>query len=45
MGFTHYENLANLHELVGVGRFRFIAFPLKIQGGTGAPVRAVALVG
>ena len=45
MGFTHYENLTNLHELVGVGRFRFIAFPLKIQGGTGAPVRAVAVVG
>ena len=25
------------------GRFRFIALPLKIRGGTGSPVRAVAV--
>ena len=25
------------------GRFRFIGFPLKIKGGTGSPIRAVAL--
>ncbi|BDD06849.1 cyclase family protein [Aureibacter tunicatorum] len=43
MGFTHYENLINLHELIGKGRFRFIGFPLKIRGGTGSPVRAVAV--
>lgn len=43
LGFTHYENLANLHRLVGRGRFRFIALPLKIRGGTGSPVRAVAV--
>lgn len=43
MGFTHYENLANLHLLVGRGRFRFIGLPLKIRGGTGSPVRAVAI--
>ncbi len=43
MGFTHYENLINLHLLVGRGRFRFIALPLKIRGGTGSPVRAVAV--
>lgn len=43
MGFTHYENLVNLHELIGRGRFRFIALPLKIRGGTGSPVRAVAV--
>ena len=43
MGFTHYENLANLHLLVGKGRFRFIGLPLKIRGGTGSPVRAVAV--
>lgn len=43
MGFTHYENLVNLHLLIGRGRFRFIAFPLKIRGGTGSPVRAVAI--
>jgi kynurenine formamidase len=43
MGFTHYENLVNLHLLVGRGRFRFIALPLKLRGGTGSPVRAVAV--
>ena len=42
--FTHYENLINLHQLVGIGRFQFIGLPLKIRGGTGSPVRAVALV-
>lgn len=44
MGFTHYENLINLHQLIGRGRFRFIGLPLKIRGGTGSPVRAVAVV-
>jgi kynurenine formamidase len=43
MGFTHYENLINMHHLIGRGRFRFIAFPLKIRCGTGSPVRAVAI--
>lgn len=43
LGFTHYENLINLHLLTGRGRFRFIGFPLKIRGGTGSPVRAVAV--
>ncbi|UOB17646.1 cyclase family protein [Abyssalbus ytuae] len=43
LGFTHYENMINLHQLVGRGTFRFIAFPLKIRGGTGSPVRAVAV--
>jgi kynurenine formamidase len=43
MNFTHYENLINLHLLIGRGRFRFIAFPLEIKGGTGSPVRAVAI--
>jgi kynurenine formamidase len=33
----------NLHQLVGRGRFRFIGFPLAIKGGTGSPVRAVAV--
>ena len=28
---------------IGRGRFRFIALPLKIRGGTGSPVRAVAV--
>lgn len=43
MNFTHYENMINLHILIGRGRFRFIGFPLKIKGGTGSPVRAVAI--
>jgi kynurenine formamidase len=43
LGFTHYENLVNLYRLVGRGRFRFIGLPLKIRGGTGSPVRAVAV--
>ena len=43
LGFTHYENMVNLHLLVGRGRFRFIGLPLKIRGGTGSPVRAIAV--
>lgn len=43
LGFTHYENMVNLYKLIGRQRFRFIAFPLKIKGGTGSPVRAVAI--
>jgi kynurenine formamidase len=42
LGFTHMEGLINLDKLVGKGRFRFIGFPLKIKGGTGSPIRAVA---
>ncbi|MGH7043331.1 MAG: cyclase family protein [Acetobacteraceae bacterium] len=42
LGFTHIEGLVNLDQLVGKGRFRFIGFPLKIRGGTGSPIRAVA---
>jgi kynurenine formamidase len=42
MGFTHIEGLVNLDRLVGKGRFRFIGFPLRIKGGTGSPIRAVA---
>ena len=45
MGFTHYENMINLHQLIGRGRFRFIGLPLKIRGGTGSPVRAIAVLG
>lgn len=43
LGFTHYENLINLHLLIGRGRFRFIGLPLKIREGTGSPVRAIAV--
>jgi kynurenine formamidase len=44
LGFTHMEGLCNLEKLVGKGRFRFIGFPLKIKGGTGSPIRAVAML-
>lgn len=44
LGFTHMEGLCNLDKLVGKGRFRFIGFPIKIKGGTGGPIRAVALL-
>jgi kynurenine formamidase len=36
------EGLANLENLSG-RPFRFIALPLKIEGGDGAPVRAIAI--
>jgi kynurenine formamidase len=42
-GFTHYENMINLYKLAGRGRFCFIGLPLKIRGGTGSPVRAIAV--
>jgi kynurenine formamidase len=42
-GITHFENLANLDQLIGK-RFTFIGFPLRIRAGTGSPVRAVALL-
>src|SRR6202521_365738 len=42
LGFTHMEGLVNLDKLVGKGRFRFLGFPLKIKGGTGSSIRAVA---
>ena len=42
MGFTHMEGLINLDRLVGKGRFRFIGFPLRIRGGSGSPIHAVA---
>ncbi len=42
-GITHYENLANLGEVAG-RRFEFFGFPLRIRGGHGSPVRAVAML-
>jgi len=38
-----YESLTNLEAVVGKS-FWFYAFPLKLQGVTGSPVRAVAIV-
>jgi kynurenine formamidase len=44
MGFTHVEGLVGMEQLIGKGRFKFIGFPLKIRGGTGSPIRAVAML-
>jgi kynurenine formamidase len=38
-----FENLANLHELPLRGSF-VVALPMKIGGGSGAPLRAIAIV-
>ena len=38
-----FENLTNLEKLLGKN-FTFLAFPLKIEGGSGSPVRAVAFL-
>lgn len=37
------ENLADLTPVTGK-RFQYIGLPLKIRGGTGSPVRAVAVI-
>jgi kynurenine formamidase len=42
-GITNTENLCNLHCLVD-RRFLFFGLPLKIRGGSGSPIRAVALL-
>lgn len=39
----HMENMANLDAVAGQ-RFRFVAFPLKLDGGTGSPIRPVAVL-
>lgn len=38
------EGLVNLESLVGEEEIVFVGFPLKIQDGNGAPMRAAALV-
>jgi kynurenine formamidase len=42
-GITHYENLRQLERLLD-RPFTFVGFPLRIRGGTGSPVRAVAIL-
>jgi kynurenine formamidase len=39
-----FENIANLDRLPAEG-FLFIGLPMKIQGGSGGPLRAMAVVG
>ena len=41
---SHFEWLVNLESVVGKGEFEFIGLPIKFKGGSGSPVRAVALV-
>ena len=38
-----FENVANLHLLPAKGAW-VIALPMKIKGGSGAPLRIVALI-
>jgi kynurenine formamidase len=38
-----FENLTNLDKLPSNG-FEIIALPMKIQGGSGAPLRIIAMV-
>ena len=40
---TNTEHLANLDKVAGK-RFTYVGMPLKIRGGTGSPIRAVALL-
>lgn len=44
LGISHFEWLVNLEELLGKGEFEFIGLPIKFKGGSGSPVRAVALL-
>lgn len=43
-GISHYEWLVNLEELVGEGEFMFYGPPLRIDQGSGSPVRAWAVL-
>jgi kynurenine formamidase len=38
------EGLSNLDALVGLSKVVFVGFPIKLEGGTGGPMRAVGLV-
>ena len=42
--FFHFENLANLDK-IPLSRFRLVCYPLKWEGGSGSPVRALAVIG
>jgi len=39
-----FENVANLEQLPPTGAY-IIALPMKIKGGSGAPLRIVAFMG
>ena len=42
-GLYHLENLADLSELPEIGAFLIVA-PIKLEGGSGGPVRVFALL-
>jgi len=42
-GMLNTENLANLESVVG-RRFLYIGLPLRLVGGTGSPIRAIAVL-
>lgn len=42
-GITVYENVANLDRLPSAGAY-IVALPMKIKGGSGAPLRIVAII-
>ncbi|KAK7199524.1 putative cyclase [Novymonas esmeraldas] len=42
-GIVTYTDLVNVEQLVGIS-FTFVGLPLRIRGGDGSPVRAVAIV-
>jgi kynurenine formamidase len=44
LGMVHYEWMWNLESVLGVGEFQFQGIPLRIKGGSGSPVRALAFV-
>lgn len=41
---VHYEWLWNLEAVLGIGEFQFQGIPLRIEGASGSPVRALAFV-
>jgi arylformamidase len=43
-GVVLVEELGNLGALDGLSSFRIVALPLRLTGGDGSPVRAVALI-
>jgi kynurenine formamidase len=44
LGMSHWEWLVNLEQLLGRSEFQFFGVPLKVEGGSGSPVRAFAVV-
>ena len=43
VGLTMYENLCNLDQLPSAGAY-IVALPMKIKGGSGSPLRIVAIL-